>query len=435
MKKFLPLTLAGLMAFGAVYSAAPVAPVSAATPLSATAQAKADEIIKIAESLIGQATYSTAEYKTTYPYKFSCATFIDYVFKQAGVDIATYNEDFMQQMGEFVPRDQLQKGDIIIFDANKTTPEPDHVGVYYGNNKVIHMADPKQHIIISDMAAKPYYTTAYVEARRVIPDFLPSNPPTKADQAVSLAYSLKTSATIANTNSTSSMTFTNPGFANYVFGQIGYSLGTNNVEEQMKLGTTVPRSELKKGDLVFFGNTAGSTTPSIVGIYVANNVVIVPNSSSGVLSRTLFVDYYKDRYITAKRVLPVEVALTEQDKLVNTAEGLIGKVKYGYSYSPSTLTFTGAGFTYYVYSQYGIDLKEKIASRQAQMGTAVAKADLKKGDLVFFSLNNSGTDITHAGIYAGNNEVIHLSRTNGLVKESLSSDFATKNYVTARRVM
>ena len=73
--------------------------VSAATVTSQASQqaveAKAEQLIQTAKSLIGKSTYSTADYKPTYPYKFSCATFLMYVFEKHGVDLATYNENFM----------------------------------------------------------------------------------------------------------------------------------------------------------------------------------------------------------------------------------------------------------------------------------------------------------------------------------------------------
>lgn len=48
---------------------------------------KADQLIQSGKSLIGQATYSNTEYKPTYPYKFSCATFLMYIFEKNGVDL------------------------------------------------------------------------------------------------------------------------------------------------------------------------------------------------------------------------------------------------------------------------------------------------------------------------------------------------------------
>ena len=126
-KRLVTTTLAVAIGFG-TFGAAPIAinpnKVSAATVNPQNNQlaveAKADQLIQTGKSLIGKATYSTSEYKSTYPYKFSCATFIDYIFKQNGVDLATYNENYMVQQGTYVPKDQLQKGDLVFFKSKKT---------------------------------------------------------------------------------------------------------------------------------------------------------------------------------------------------------------------------------------------------------------------------------------------------------------------------
>ena len=120
---------------------------------------------------------------------------------------------------------------------------------------------------------------------------------------------------------------------------------------------------------------------------------------------------------------------------MNFASSLIGKAKFGYGYNEGTLTFTSAGFTYYVYKNQGIDLKEKLASKQAQIGTTVQKANVQKGDLLFFSTNNGGTSIKETGIYMGNNQYIRLKTNGGVVKESLTSTWANQNYVSAKRVI
>ena len=76
--------------------------------------AKAEQLIQTGKSLIGKSTYSNTEYKPTYPYKFSCASFLMYIFEKNGVDLATYNEDYMIQQGTPVARNKLQKGDLAI---------------------------------------------------------------------------------------------------------------------------------------------------------------------------------------------------------------------------------------------------------------------------------------------------------------------------------
>ncbi|WHY85490.1 NlpC/P60 family protein [Neobacillus novalis] len=449
-KRLVTTTLAftlGLGAFGAAPIAINPTKVSAATVNSQNNQlaveAKADQLIQTGKSLIGKATYSTSEYKSTYPYKFSCATFIDYIFKQNGVDLATYNENYMVQQGTYVSRDQLQKGDLVFFKSKKTGTDPDHVGMYIGDNKVIHMADSKQNIVIADMNSKPYYTDAYFSARRVLPSLLPSNPATKGETIVEQSFNLMKKVTMGSVNDEKAMKFTGTGFVNYVYKTNGVNLGTTNIKEQMKLGTTVSRGNLKKGDLIFFNSTIGSSTPSTLAIYAGDHRIIIPNSN-GILTRVLFVDYYDQHYITAKRVFTDSVApkVTQPtastlpaDKIVDFASSLTGKAKFGYSYNESTLTFTSAGFTYYVYKNQGIDLKYKLASQQAQMGKAVTKANLQKGDLLFFSTNNGGSNITQTGIYLSNNQYLSLTTSGSVVKDSLDSVFAKNNYVTARRIL
>ncbi|OLS40442.1 C40 family peptidase [Bacillus sp. MRMR6] len=269
-----------------------------------TAEQIADGIIKTGLNLRGKATYSRTEYKTTYPYKFSCATFIDYIFKQNGVDLATYNEDYMLKLGWPVGKDQMQKGDLFYFDVIKTDSNPaDHVGVYMGNNKLLHMADPQQNIIISDMTAKPYYTENFVGARRVIPNYLPSNPPTRADKIINLAYTKMGNVWISSTvNDPAKSTFTHAGFINYIFSQNGITLGTPYVSQLAKKGTFVAKGNLQKGDLVFYSTRIGGP-PTIVAVYAGNYRILHTDPTKGIVSRLVMLPWYSTHYYTARRVM------------------------------------------------------------------------------------------------------------------------------------
>lgn len=448
-KQFLATTLAITIGFSAsIAIPTTIHPINVAAATVNTqnnqkeVEIKADQLIQTAKSLIGKATYSNTEYKPTSPYKFSCASFLMYIFEKNGVDLATYNEDFMMKQGSYVARDQLQKGDLLFFDSRGGNI-PNHVAMYMGDNKVIHMADPKQNIVISDLDSKPYYKDNYITARRVLPTLLPANPATKGDNIVKKAYDIKDKVTIGNANNETSLRFTPTGFVDYVYKTNAVQLGVTNIKELMNKGTTVSRANLKKGDLIFFNSTIGSSSPSMVAIYAGDQRIIIPNSE-GVLTRVLLVDYYNQHYITAKRVFsesssstvtPPQGTTTSANKVVDFASSLIGKAKFGYGYNESKLTFTSAGFTYYVYKNQGIDLKEKMASSQAQAGTAVQKANIQKGDLLFFSTNNGASKITQTGIYMGNNQFISLTTEGNVIKESLNSTWANQNYVTARRVI
>ncbi|MCY9546373.1 C40 family peptidase [Lysinibacillus xylanilyticus] len=304
-KRFLTTTLALTIGFSAVGMVQPtVQPIeveAAALNNTQAVNAKADQLIQTGKSLIGKATYSNSVYKATYPYKFSCASFIMYIFEKNGVDIGTYNEDYMLQQGTAVSRNQLQKGDLLFFKSKKTGTDPDHVGMYIGDNKMIHMADSKQNIVISDLNGKPYYKDNYVGARRVLPTLLSANPATKGDKIVENAFNYKNKVTMSSTNNEASLRFTASGYVDFIYRKSGVKLGATNVKELMNVGTTVSRTNLKKGDLVFFNSVKGSKTPSLVAIYAGDQRIIIP-SSSGITTRVLMVDYYKEHYITAKRV-------------------------------------------------------------------------------------------------------------------------------------
>lgn len=68
----------------------------------------------------------------------------------------------------------------------------------------------------------------------------------------------------------------------------------------------------------------------------------------------------------------------------------------------------------------------RTSRAMAGVGTAVRKADLQPGDLVFFY-----QPISHVGIYIGNGKIVHASRAGQPVK---ISDMARMRFTTARRL-
>lgn len=95
--------------------------------------------------------------------------------------------------------------------------------------------------------------------------------------------------------------------------------------------------------------------------------------------------------------------------------------------------FDCSGFTSYIFKQFNIYL-ERTAAGQYVQGTAVSKANLIPGDLVFF---NTYGGISHVGIYAGNGQFIHSSSpsSGGVIYSSLSESYYASRYVGARRVI
>jgi peptidoglycan DL-endopeptidase CwlO len=94
--------------------------------------------------------------------------------------------------------------------------------------------------------------------------------------------------------------------------------------------------------------------------------------------------------------------------------------------SPSS-GFDCSGLIMYVYAQVGVSLPHYTGS-QWNMGTPVARGDLQPGDLVFFN------GLGHAGIYIGNNAMIHAPRTGDFVKISSLTGWYAQTYMGARRL-
>ena len=127
-------------------------------------------------------------------------------------------------------------------------------------------------------------------------------------------------------------------------------------------------------------------------------------------------------------------AATKAEKIISLGNKYLG-VKYRFG-SPSgrTSTFDCSSFTQYIYGKYGIKLP-RVSSNQAKKGYKVYKANLKKGDLVFFRTARTGSKIGHVGVYAGNGKMLHTYGAPGVMYSSINSSYWKSHYVTARRVL
>lgn len=71
-------------------------------------------------------------------------------------------------------------------------------------------------------------------------------------------------------------------------------------KELALIGTPVDTSQLRIGDLVFF-NTNGKGV-SHVGIYMGEHLFLHASTSKGVIKSSLHQDYYKKRFLFARRI-------------------------------------------------------------------------------------------------------------------------------------
>ncbi len=92
-----------------------------------------------------------------------------------------------------------------------------------------------------------------------------------------------------------------------------------------------------------------------------------------------------------------------------------------------------SGLVYAVYAPYVPHLG-RTSYDQWTAGTAVERADLAPGDLVFFNTDGSGA--SHVGIYIGDGQFVHPATTaHRVVVDRLDAPYYASHYLGARRVL
>ena len=120
-------------------------------------QTNAYKIIKAARSKLGKAYVSGA----AGPNSFDCSGYVYYIMNRtkAAKSIKTKKFSRSSAQGEYsqlrkynIGSKSLKKaqpGDIVFFSHTASTGNIHHVGIYYGNGKIIHASEPRTGVIIS----------------------------------------------------------------------------------------------------------------------------------------------------------------------------------------------------------------------------------------------------------------------------------------------
>ena len=96
---------------------------------------------------------------------FDCSGFTTYVYKNFGITLSR-TSTAQASNGTAVQKSNLKQGDLVIFN-NSSNTKVGHVGIYIGDNKFIHAANPSKGVIITSLSDS-YYSARYVGARRII---------------------------------------------------------------------------------------------------------------------------------------------------------------------------------------------------------------------------------------------------------------------------
>lgn len=112
------------------------------------------------------------------------------------------------------------------------------------------------------------------------------------------------------------------------------------------------------------------------------------------------------------------------DTLISLAKSKIGS-PYIYSKTgPSS--FDCSGFVYYIYNKNNMKVP-RTSLAQSKIGPKINRAEIKKGDLVFFDTSLKG-HVNHSGIYLGDGKFIHASsgKANGVTISDMDGWYKDK---------
>lgn len=98
---------------------------------------------------------------------------------------------------------------------------------------------------------------------------------------------------------------------------------------------------------------------------------------------------------------------SSRQKVVATAHKQVG-VPYVWG-GESRRGFDCSGLVQYVYGKAGVSLP-RTADRQFKYGTPVKYGQARPGDLMFFNTGGGSGQVTHVGIYMGNQHMLHAPK-------------------------
>lgn len=84
------------------------------------------------------------------PLGFDCSGFVQYVFRQFGVDLPRVSYQ-QANAGKRISTDQLKPGDLVAWDNSTRNNGADHIAIYVGNGMVIEAPKPGTPLRIASM--------------------------------------------------------------------------------------------------------------------------------------------------------------------------------------------------------------------------------------------------------------------------------------------
>jgi murein DD-endopeptidase / murein LD-carboxypeptidase len=133
------------------------------TPQASAATNKANKIITLGKKYLGVKYLFGAPSGSTSA--FDCSSFIQYIFGKNGINLPRVSSA-QALKGVKVAKGSLKVGDLVFFKVARTGNKIGHVGIYVGNNKILHTYGSTG--VTYSSISSGYWKSHYVTARRVL---------------------------------------------------------------------------------------------------------------------------------------------------------------------------------------------------------------------------------------------------------------------------
>lgn len=181
-----------------------------------------------------------------------------------------------------------------------------------------------------------------------------------------------------------------------------------------------------------FDGIFGAETKNAVIAFQRDNRL----KATGIVDRKTQRALKKAKPIKKVPAKPLKVIETEpfvsQKKvpaILKTARQYIG-VPYRFG-GATPKGFDCSGYIQYVFGKHKYTVP-RSADTQYNIGKKISAANLREGDLVFFSADKK--EISHCGIYTGKGKFIHASSSKGIRIDELKNNYWKPLYIGAKRI-
>lgn len=178
--------------------------------------------------------------------------------------------------------------------------------------------------------------------------------------------------------------------------------------------------------------TEGNSSAPVYGVLAANSVVDVTGQKTASYTQILYSGrllWIYSAYTTSVSAQPPSSTTAPSDRLQKVLDYARAQVGDRYVWgAEGPDAFDCSGFTMMAYRQGGVSLPH-YSGDQSKLGTAVSRANMKPGDLIFWY-----SPVAHVSMYVGNGKMIHARGTAyGVVEQSVDQYASWTPIVGIRR--